>query len=168
MILLEGSCTVDVDIDPLMVEVILYIHSSSCSLIQLPCTLTFTHQAFSQPLFIYSSTHRLIYSTRPPSYHLIYIHASTHWLSSIHSSTQAWTHPTIHLLTHAPTNPSAHLFVSLSLSIQSPICSPLYLPINPFIHPSFMHSPLIYPLIHQYTLIIHTTGHPLKNPLANI
>ena len=166
MILLEGSYTVDVDIDPLMVEVILYIHSSSYSLTQLPCTHLHSSsiQSASVRLFFHPPINLFHPSTQPP----VNLHPCIHWLSSIHSSTQAWTHPTIHLLTHAPTNPSAHLLVSLSLSIQSPICSPLYLPINPFIHSSFMHSPLIYPLIHQYTLIIHTTGHPLKNLLANI
>lgn len=119
-------------------------------------------------LAVHLPSHHSLTLSPPQFIHPLFIHLSTtHWLiyhPSIHSTMDSPNHP----LTHAPTHSSAYMFIYLSLSIHPPIYPPLYLPINPFIHSSFHLSTHPSTLSSINILIIHTTVHPSKNPLANI
>lgn len=137
MILLEGSYTVDVDIDPLMVEVILYIHSSSYSLTQLPCT--HLHSSSIQSASVHVFFHPLINLFHPSTQPPVNLHPCIHSLIIIH--------PFIHSSMDSPNHPFTHSCT------HQPICTPIRLSVP--IHPITHLLPSLFTYKSIYTFILH-------------
>lgn len=129
----------------------LLIHVSVLS--SSPHSLTLTHQAFIHQ-------YRSVCIVYIEMIHPLFMHLSP-------PSTQPQTHPTIHWLTQAPIHSSAYLPIFLSLSIRPTIYLPLYSPVHPFIHSS-SHAFTGSSTLSSINILIYTTVHPFKNPLADI